>query len=102
MPEQLLAPLAADPERDSQEPEAEPRETIDTTALRALRDSRTDVEALDLTAERLRHFQDAFAKAADTSRTRTGGGSSSYCGHPALCRRVVVDCTENSSKISKS
>lgn len=37
---------------------------------RALRDSRTDVEALDLTADRLRHLQDAFTKAADDSRTR--------------------------------
>ncbi|MFF0009823.1 hypothetical protein ACFYQT_41305 [Streptomyces tibetensis] len=40
------------------------------TALRALRESRTDVEALDLTADRLRHLQDAFAKAADDSRVR--------------------------------
>ncbi|MCE0446828.1 hypothetical protein LT493_26260 [Streptomyces tricolor] len=37
------------------------------TALRALRESRTDVEALDLTAERLRRLQDAFA---DASRSR--------------------------------
>ncbi|WP_307020816.1 hypothetical protein [Streptomyces canus] len=40
------------------------------TALRALRESRTDVEALDLTADRLRRLQDAFAKAADDSRVR--------------------------------
>ncbi|MFF3432419.1 hypothetical protein [Streptomyces sp. NPDC002602] len=40
------------------------------TALWALRESRTDVEALDLTAERLRHLQDAFTKAAGDSRTR--------------------------------
>ncbi|GGS39554.1 hypothetical protein GCM10010205_81550 [Streptomyces nojiriensis] len=73
MPEQLLAPApaAADPEPDDQEPEAGPREAIDMTALRALRESRTDVEALDLTAERLRHLRDAFTKAADDSRTRT-------------------------------
>ncbi|MGW7825260.1 hypothetical protein ACWGLF_46555 [Streptomyces puniciscabiei] len=71
MPEQLLAPPAADPEHDDQEPEAEPREAVDLTALRALRESRTDVEALDLTAERLRHLQDAFTKAADVSRART-------------------------------
>ncbi|MFI7178920.1 MobF family relaxase [Streptomyces spororaveus] len=72
MPEQLLAPAAAaaDPEDDDQEPEAGPREAIDMTALRALRESRTDVEALDLTAERLRHLQDAFTKAAGDSRTR--------------------------------
>ncbi|MGW1169638.1 hypothetical protein [Streptomyces sp. NPDC001153] len=41
------------------------------TALRALRASRTDVEALDLTAERLRHLRAAFTKAADASRART-------------------------------
>ncbi|WP_328908043.1 hypothetical protein OG230_00120 [Streptomyces sp. NBC_00234] len=28
------------------------------------------MEALDLTADRLRHLQDAFTKAADDSRTR--------------------------------
>ncbi|AEY86829.1 hypothetical protein SHJG_1553 [Streptomyces hygroscopicus subsp. jinggangensis 5008] len=70
MPGQLLAPPAADPEHDDQEPEAGPREAIDLTALRTLRESRTDVEALDLTAERLRHLQDAFTKAADDSRAR--------------------------------
>ncbi|MFI0915460.1 MobF family relaxase [Streptomyces abikoensis] len=70
MPEQLLPPTAADPEHDDQEPEAGPREAIDMTALRALRESRTDVEALDLTADRLRHLQDAFTKAADDSRAR--------------------------------
>ncbi|MEH0420543.1 hypothetical protein [Streptomyces sp. B21-083] len=70
MPEQLLAPPAADSEHDDREPEAAPREAIDLTALRALRESRTDVEALDLTADRLRHLQDAFTKAADDSRVR--------------------------------
>ncbi|WP_446040151.1 MobF family relaxase [Streptomyces sp. SID1121] len=71
MPEQLLAPELADPEHNDQEPEAGPREAIDMKALRALRQSRMDVEALDLTAERLRHLQDAFTEAADASRTRT-------------------------------
>ncbi|MET9294850.1 MobF family relaxase [Streptomyces sp. NPDC003077] len=70
MPEQLLPPPAAVPGHDGQEPEAEPREAIGLTALRALRESRTDVEALDLTAERLRRLQDAFATAADASRAR--------------------------------
>ncbi|MFI8504501.1 MobF family relaxase [Streptomyces sp. NPDC085524] len=70
MPEQLLPPAAADPEHDDQEPEAGPTEAIDMTALRALRESRTDVEALDLTADRLRHLQDAFAKVGEESRTR--------------------------------
>jgi hypothetical protein len=70
MPEQLLAPPAAEVERDDQEPEAGRREAIDMTALRALRESRTDVEALDLTADRLCRLQDAFIKAADDSRIR--------------------------------
>jgi hypothetical protein len=69
-PEQRLAPPAADPEHDDQDLEAGRHEAIDLTALRALRESRPDVEALDLTAERLRHLQDAFTKAADDSRTR--------------------------------
>ena len=72
MPEQLLAPPAAEVEHDDQEPEAGRREAIDMMALRALRESRTDVEALDLTADRLRHLQDAFAKAAEGSRARAG------------------------------
>ncbi|MGW7528844.1 hypothetical protein [Streptomyces sp. NPDC054783] len=70
MPEQLLAPPAADPEHGDQEPETGPREAIDLTALQVLRESRTDVEALDPTAERLRHLQDVFTKAADDSRAR--------------------------------
>ncbi|MFD3681954.1 MobF family relaxase [Streptomyces sp. NPDC058613] len=72
MPDQLLAPAAADPddEDEDQEPEAGRAGAIDMTALRALRESRTDVEALDLTAERLRHLQDAFTKVAGDSRTR--------------------------------
>ncbi|WP_199239321.1 hypothetical protein [Streptomyces sp. ICBB 8177] len=41
---------------------------VDLTVLRALRESRTDVEALDLTAERLRHLEDAFTAAADRAR----------------------------------
>lgn len=65
MPEQLLPP-----EHDDQEPEAGPWEAIDMKALRALRASRTDVEALDLTADRLRRLQDAFAKAGDAARVR--------------------------------
>ncbi|MDJ1645212.1 MobF family relaxase [Streptomyces pakalii] len=69
MPEQLLAPEPADPEHDDQEDEPGRRGALDLTALRALRDSRTDVEALDLTAERLRHLQDAFTAAADRAHT---------------------------------
>ncbi|WP_327180380.1 hypothetical protein OG599_34925 (plasmid) [Streptomyces sp. NBC_01335] len=40
------------------------------TALRALRESRTDVEALDLTADRLRRLQDVFTTAGENARTR--------------------------------
>ncbi|MER7540936.1 hypothetical protein ABTX77_40190 [Streptomyces sp. NPDC097704] len=69
MPEQLFAPPATDPDHD-QEPEPEHREAIDMTVLRALRASRADVEALDLTSDRLRRLQDAFTKAADDSRAR--------------------------------
>ncbi|RLV64165.1 hypothetical protein STAN_6985 [Streptomyces sp. CBMAI 2042] len=39
-------------------------------ALQALRDSCTDVEALDITADRLRRLQNVFIKAADDSRAR--------------------------------
>ncbi|MET9952417.1 hypothetical protein ABZ135_12835 [Streptomyces sp. NPDC006339] len=42
------------------------------TALRALSRSRTDVEALDLTADRLRRLLDAFTKVGDDSRVRAG------------------------------
>ncbi|MBX7555781.1 hypothetical protein K1Y78_49915 [Streptomyces sp. tea 10] len=68
MPEQLLAPPATAPGRGDQEPEAGRQEAVDMTALRALRESRTDVEALDLTAKRLRHLRDAFTAAADRVR----------------------------------
>ncbi len=69
MPEQLLGPEPADPEHDDQEQKSGRREALDMTALRALRKSRTDVEALDVTAERLRHLQDAFSEAADRAHT---------------------------------
>ncbi|MEV7659605.1 MobF family relaxase [Streptomyces anulatus] len=72
MPEQLLAPEPAEAEHDDQEPEAGRGEAIDMKALRALRESRTDVEALDITAERLRHLQDAFTAAADRAHTTMG------------------------------
>jgi hypothetical protein len=69
LPELLLANQDADPDR--LEPEDEPRSAIDLTALRALKASRTDVEALDFTAEQLRHMRDAFTKAGDGARART-------------------------------
>ncbi|MFJ4828308.1 hypothetical protein ACIP5L_34140 [Streptomyces bacillaris] len=70
MPEQLLAPEPADSEHDDQEPEADRGEAIDMKALRDLRESRTDVEALDLTADRLRRLQNAFVRAGEESRVR--------------------------------
>ncbi|MEU7348706.1 MobF family relaxase [Streptomyces bacillaris] len=71
MPEQLLAPEPADPERDDQEPEAGVEEAIDMAALRALKASRTDVEALDFTAEQLRRATEVFTKAGDEAAART-------------------------------
>ncbi|MFF1659593.1 hypothetical protein [Streptomyces sp. NPDC058255] len=65
MPEQLLIPFPDDANEDT---DSEPRPALDMTALRALKKSRTDVEALDLTTERLRHLQDAFTAAADRAR----------------------------------
>ncbi|KJY46613.1 hypothetical protein VR46_08115 [Streptomyces sp. NRRL S-444] len=70
MPEQLLAPEPADPEHDDREQKPARRQAIDMTALRALRESRTDVEALDLTADRLRRLREAGTKMADDSRAR--------------------------------
>jgi hypothetical protein len=51
MPEHLLAPEPANPEHDDQEPTPGRPKAIDMTALRALQESRTDVDALDLTAD---------------------------------------------------
>ncbi|MYU23728.1 hypothetical protein GTY84_18360 [Streptomyces sp. SID8352] len=70
MPEQLLPPEPADPEHDDQEQEAGRGDAIDMTALRALRKSRTDVEALDLTADRLRRIREAGTKMVNDSRAR--------------------------------
>ncbi|AXE27963.1 hypothetical protein C0216_30690 (plasmid) [Streptomyces globosus] len=70
MPEQLLAPEPADPEHDDQEPEAGRGDAIDMTALRALRKSRTDVEALDLTDDRLRRIREAATKMVNDARAR--------------------------------
>jgi len=71
MPEQLLGPVAADPERDDQEPEVGVEEAIDFKELRALKASRTDVEALDFTAEQLRRATEVFTKAGDDAAART-------------------------------
>ncbi|MFF3967940.1 MobF family relaxase [Streptomyces griseorubiginosus] len=82
MPEQLIAPQPADPAHDDQEPKAGRGEAIDMTALRALRKSRTDVEALDLTADRLRRFQEMATKMADDSRARSGRAQAASTAHP--------------------
>ncbi|MFI0756738.1 MobF family relaxase [Streptomyces anulatus] len=71
MPERLLAPEPADPGHDGQEQEPGRSEVLDLTALRALRQSRTDVEALDFTAEQLRRATEVFTKAGDESAART-------------------------------
>ncbi|XMN10864.1 hypothetical protein ACK8N7_34985 [Streptomyces griseobrunneus] len=71
MPELLLAhrDSALDPERTEQQ--TEPRSAVDLTALRALRQSRTDEEALKSTAEQLHHLTAAFTKAGEEARART-------------------------------
>ncbi|WEH43954.1 MobF family relaxase [Streptomyces sp. AM 2-1-1] len=69
MPEQLLA--AADPERDDQEPGVGVEEAVDFKELRALKASRTDVEALDFTAEQLRRAMEVITKAGDAAAART-------------------------------
>ncbi|WP_432065602.1 MobF family relaxase [Streptomyces sp. C10-9-1] len=71
MPEQLLAPEPTDPEHDDQEPKTGRGDAIDMTALRALRKSRTDVEALDLTDDRLRRIREAAAKMVNDARVRS-------------------------------
>ncbi|MFI2292943.1 MobF family relaxase [Streptomyces niveus] len=71
MPEQLLPRPAAAPEHGDQEPEAEHRERVDLSALRALKKSRTDVEALEFTDDQLRRLQEVSTRAGDQSRRRT-------------------------------
>ncbi|MFF8495135.1 hypothetical protein [Streptomyces sp. NBU3104] len=107
MPEQLLAHEPNDPEHDDQEPEDGPGETIDMKALRALRASRTDVEALDLTADRLRHLQQAFAKRA----TPAASAWTARCARTASRRtarrspdrteagRLATECTRWSTPV---
>lgn len=68
-PSSCSRPSRPAPEHDDQEQEPGRPEAVDMTALRALRESRTDVEALDLTAERLRHLGEASTAAADRART---------------------------------
>ncbi|WP_158717184.1 MobF family relaxase [Streptomyces griseus] len=70
VPEQMLAPEPDDPENDDQEQKPGRPEALDLTALRALRQSRTDVEALELTAEQLRHLAAALTKTGEGARAR--------------------------------
>ncbi|MFD0396233.1 hypothetical protein ACFQ3Z_45085 [Streptomyces nogalater] len=98
MPEQLLAP-ADEVEEDDHESEAGRQEAIDLTVLLALREPCTDVEALDLTADRLRRLQDAFTKAADDSasaRTATPNGTTTPM-EPIRCARTTNPRTTPSS-----
>lgn len=69
VPEQLVA-HREDTGPDRREPGKEPRSAIDLTAVRALKKSRTDVEALGLTDEQLRRIQDASARAGEQCRKR--------------------------------
>ncbi|WP_326681050.1 MobF family relaxase [Streptomyces sp. NBC_01237] len=71
MPELLLGHRDAAPGDDDQEPEAGGQEAVDFTELRALKASRTDVEALDFTAEQLRRATEVFTKAGDEAAART-------------------------------
>ncbi|MGQ4356664.1 hypothetical protein [Streptomyces drozdowiczii] len=77
MPEQLLAPEPAAPEHDDQEQEPGRHGAMDLKTLRALRGSRTDVDALNLTAERLCHLKERFVPAGlfDISGGRAASGS---------------------------
>ncbi|MCX4523861.1 relaxase domain-containing protein [Streptomyces anulatus] len=70
MPERLLVPEPAGPGHDGQEQEPGRPEALDLTALRALRQSRTDVEALELTVEQLRHLAAALTKTGEGARVR--------------------------------
>ncbi|MFF2183749.1 hypothetical protein [Streptomyces sp. NPDC058155] len=70
MPEQVLALPVAAPERGDQEPEVERRGTVDLSAPRALKKSRTDVEALGFTDEQLRRLLEVSTRAGDQSRER--------------------------------
>ncbi|MFF2641743.1 relaxase domain-containing protein [Streptomyces niveus] len=68
--EQLLAHREdTGPERP--EPGEGSRPAIDLTAVRDLKKSRTDVEALGFTDEQLRRLQDASTRAGEQSRKRT-------------------------------
>ncbi|MFJ4917686.1 MobF family relaxase [Streptomyces sp. NPDC088726] len=71
MPELLLGHRDADLDPDHQDPEVGVEEAIDFKGLRALKASRTDVEALDFTAEQLRRVTEVFAKAGDGAVART-------------------------------
>ncbi|WP_406514539.1 relaxase domain-containing protein (plasmid) [Streptomyces sp. NBC_00161] len=67
MPEQLLVPLP-DTDPDAGPGRLDDKSALDLTAVRALKESRTDVEALEFTDEQLRHLQDVFTTAADRAR----------------------------------
>ncbi|MFD8391086.1 hypothetical protein ACFV2N_18275 [Streptomyces sp. NPDC059680] len=70
VPEQLIAPPAADPEHGDQEPEVGRREAIDLTALRALRESRTYGKPSISQPNGCDTSRTPFTKAAADSRAR--------------------------------
>ncbi|MFD6331661.1 hypothetical protein ACFWGI_19085 [Streptomyces niveus] len=70
MGEQLLAhPAVTGPDRP--EPGEGPQSAIDLTAVRDVKKSRTDVEALGFTDEQLRRLREVSTRAGEQSRKRT-------------------------------
>ncbi|MFF3919155.1 hypothetical protein ACFYZB_38055 [Streptomyces sp. NPDC001852] len=67
MPEQLLAPEAADPDHDDEEQEPGRQEAVDLTALRALRLIRLE-DAFTAAADRARATMDRYAHRDDAER----------------------------------
>lgn len=66
MPKQLLVPLPdTEPEIESERLDEEPRPVLDLTAVRALQKSRTNQQALEITAEQMRHFTDSVTEMVD-------------------------------------
>ncbi|MFE2500250.1 hypothetical protein [Streptomyces scopuliridis] len=90
MPEQVLAHLAAAPERGDQEPEAERRATVDLSALRALKKSRTDMEALGFTDEQLRRLLEVSTRATSRARGRPGAPTVRTPARRSCCARTTA------------
>ncbi|MFD6936922.1 hypothetical protein ACFWAP_12340 [Streptomyces goshikiensis] len=67
MPEQLPV-TSPDTDTDAEPNHLDDKPVLDLTAVRTLKKSRTDVEALEITDEQLRHFTDSVAEMVDTGR----------------------------------